>query len=192
MTTKRLKSGDLLLLLLYVKGSTGKLCEAIAGRTRLLKMIVAFEVELYSDFKKDNEILAKEDLPEFFAWHFGPMSTKVLEDLEFFRKINLIESKDINSITEEEVEEMASIFDDSDSEFNEQEYSLTEVGKKYVEQKVISHLSENQILLLEKLKKQFNSVSLYKILTYIYNNKKYEKYIKKDKSKIYDSFVKKA
>jgi len=157
-------------------------------------MVVAFEEELFEDFKKDNDILKKEDLPEFFAWNFWPMSTTVLEDLEFFRKIHFIESKNINSLDSEEPEEMSAIFEDvrlgdgNDVEYIEEEYSLSDIGKKYIEEKIINLLSDNQKNLLRKLKKQFNSASLDVILRYIYNNEKYAKYIQKDKSKIYDKY----
>ena len=122
------------------------------------------------------------------------MSTTVLEDLEFFRKIHFIESKNINSLDSEEPEEMSAIFEDvrlgdgNDVEYIEEEYSLSDIGKKYIEEKIINLLSDNQKNLLRKLKKQFNSASLDVILRYIYNNEKYAKYIQKDKSKIYDKY----
>lgn len=193
MSTTKLKARDLLLLLLYTEGVHSVVNEPISGKTRLLKMIVAFEEELFDDFKKDNDIFNKEDLPEFFAWNYGPMSTDVLEDLEFFLKIKFIESKKINSLSTEEAEEIFTITDDifvdeSDDEYIDEEYQLSDIGKKYVEGKLISLLTDNQKNLLRKLKKQFNSASLDDILRYIYNNPKYEKYIKKDKSKIYDSY----
>ena len=119
------------------------------------------------------------------------MSTNVLEDLEFFKKIHFIESRHINSLNSEEAEEIATIFDDlrlddnNDTEYIEEEYSLSEIGRKYVVEKLISLLTDNQKNILMKLKKQFNSASLDVILRYIYTNPKYSKYIQKDKSKIY-------
>ena len=196
MSITKLKARDLLLLILYVEGAKPSINEPISGRTRLLKMIVAFEEELFDDFKKDNDIQQKEDLPEFFAWNFGPMSTEVLGDLEFFIKIKFIETKEVNSLSAEEVEEISAIANDmfldknEEEEYTEKEYSLSNIGKKYVEERLIDLLTENQKNLLRKLKKQFNSASLYKILSYIYNNEKYKKYINKDKSKIYSYYKK--
>lgn len=193
MSIKKLRARDLLLLLLYMDGAKSDLNEPISGKTRLLKMIVAFEEELFDDFKKDNDILRKEDLPEFFAWNFGPMSTDVLGDLEFFLKIKFIESKKINSLPIEEAEEISAITDDifldeSEEEYIEEEYSLSSIGESYVKEKLIGLLTDNQKDLLRKLKRQFNSASLDDILRHIYNNPKYEKYINKDKSKIYDAY----
>ena len=196
MSIAKLKARDLLLLILYTEGAKPNINEPISGRTRLLKMIVAFEEELFDDFKKGNDILQKEDLPEFFAWNFGPMSTEVLGDLEFFIKIKFIETKEVNSLSAEEVEEISAIANDmfldknEEEEYTEKEYSLSNIGKKYVEERLIDLLTENQKNLLRKLKKQFNSASLYKILSYIYNNEKYKKYINKDKSKIYSYYKK--
>lgn len=157
-------------------------------------MIVAFEEELFDDFKKDNDILQKEDLPEFFAWYFWPMSTKVLEDLEFFKKIGFIKAKYINSIESQWSEEMATIssdlqLDDSnDAEYLEEEYSLTQIWLNYVTSKLNLLLTDNQKNILRKLKIQFNSATLDTILSYIYNNPKYSKYIW-EKSKIRDKYI---
>ncbi len=193
MNTRKLKARDLLLVLLYIEGKNSTINEPISGKTRLLKMIVAFEEELFEDFKKDSDILEKKDLPEFFAWNYGPMSTEVLEDLEFFLKIQFIKSKKTNSYSIEETREISAIYDDifmenSDIEYVEEEYSLSKLGKKYVEEKLIDLLTDNQKTILRKLKTQFNTASLDHILRYIYNNPNYEKYIKKDKSKVYDIY----
>ncbi len=193
MSVNKLNAQHLLLLLLYVEGVKSNVNEPISGRTRLLKMIVAFEKELFDDFKKDNDILQKEDLPEFFAWNFGPMSTDVLSDLEFFVKIGFIETKKILSSSIEEAEEISAITDDifsseNDEEYSEEEFSLSNIGEKYVKEQLIGLLTENQLILLCKLKKQFNSASLDDILKYIYNSKKYEKYISKEKSEIYNKY----
>jgi hypothetical protein len=171
--------------------------EPISGRTRLLKMIVAFEVELFDLFKRaNNNILEKENLPEFFAWNFGPMSTKVLEDLEFFLKLGFIEKEPVSSLASEEAEaeEISAIYDDlylgerEDTEYKEEKYFLSNTGEEYVKTELIGLLSDSQIELLHKLKKQFNSATLHDILIYIYNNSKYEKYIKKEKSNIYNRY----
>jgi len=194
MSITKLKARDLLLLLLFIEGAYSKVNEPISGRTRLLKMIVTFEEELFNDFKKDNNIIDKKELPGFFGWNYGPMSTEVLSGLDFLLKIKFIEAKKISSLSTQEAEEISAIADDifledeGEDEYIEEEYSLSTIGEKFVKEKLINLLSENQKSLLRKLKKQFNSASLDDILKYIYNNPKYEKYIKKDKSKIYNTY----
>ena len=137
MNITNIKARDLLLLLLYIRGVKSNVNESISGRTRLLKMLVVFEEELFDDFKKDNNILKREDLPEFFAWNYGPMSTEVLGDLEFFLKIKFIEAKKVNSLSTEEIEEISAIADDILLDYDEEEYTdhayfISSIGKKYV------------------------------------------------------------
>lgn len=171
----KLTSGDLLLLLFYSKGISINYNEPILGRTRLIKMVYVFEKEVYKDFIKDKEIYEDIDLPEFFAWDFGPMSKDVLQDLEFFRKINFIQAEDEkNAFAFEEAQEFSalaeeySLDDSQEQEYITQKYSLTETGKKYVEQKLYPNLSPNQKNILDNTKKRFNEASLTKIIEYVY------------------------
>ncbi len=159
-------------------------------------MIVAFEEELFHDFKKSKDIIDEKDLPEFFAWNYWPMSVKVLSDLEFFKKIGFIDAKMINSLDTDGWEEMSSLISDiqleknTEIEYVEEEYSLSITWVNYVEYALYPHLTEVQKDILIKLKKQFNAAPLRVILDYIYNNSKYAKYVQKDMSKIYDQYVK--
>jgi uncharacterized protein len=171
----KLTSGDLLLLLIYSKGTTEGVNEPIVGRTRLVKMVFLFEKEVYKDFCKDRCLIEEQDLPDFFAWHFGPMSKEVLQDLEFFIKIHFIEAKEEkNTFAFEEAEEFSSLT--KDSSFDEdpeevyiyQKYFLTDLGKKYVEENLLPVLSQNQKEMLSKLKLRLNTASLTKILKYVY------------------------
>jgi len=191
-----LKSWDLLLMLLYSDWKTEELNEPILWRTRLLKTIIAFEKEVFPDFKKDNNLVTQESLPIFYAWNFWPMSKDVLEDLEFFIKINFIQTSNVNSIIEDDwVKEFDSLMEDmfldgqeEDWEYTEQKIYLSEIWKKYVVQKIWPELSENQKKLIKNLKSQFNGSSLARILEYVYNNPLYAEYIKEDKSKIYNKY----
>src|SRR6266704_668670 len=139
MSTFKLKSPDLLLLLLYSKGVGEEYNEPIIGRTRLTKMIFVFEKECLKNFQKDTNIIDEAKLPEFFAWKFGPMSKDILMDLELFIKIKFIEAKENkNSLAFEEAEEYASFIAETTLEVSEEQeyvelsYSLTDMGKKYV------------------------------------------------------------
>ena len=184
MSGIKLKSGDLLLLLLYSKGVKDATNEPIIGRTRLTKTLFVFNKEFYKDFAKDNTLIPPDSLPEFFAWKFGPMSKEILEDLEFFIKINFVQVKEItNSLAYEEAQEYSyliensSLTNESEKEYVEEMYFLTDIGVKYVESEIVPHLSENQQTIIEELKRRFNNASLKQILQYVYE--KYPDYIEK-------------
>ena len=176
MIDRKIKSGDLLLIFLYSNGSKSDFNEPIIGRTRLIKLLFIFTKEFYADFKKDNSIIEKENLPEFFAWKFGPLSKDVLEDLDFFTKIKFIKNKEIKgSIAFEEADEIISYLDDTsldasiEDEYIEYSFSLSELGKKFVEEKkLFENLSDNQKEIIKQLKSKFNQSSLNEILKYVY------------------------
>ncbi len=191
MAKSKLKSSDLLLLMLYTPGRAKEINEPIAGRTRLTKMVFVFEKECYGLFKKDKSILDKDDLPEFFAWKFGPMSKEVLEDLEFFIKIHFIKyDENKNSLAFEEADEYTALIDDSslgessEDEYIEYKYSLTSLGLNYMKEKIIPIVTENQINIITELKKRFNQINLNEIINYVYS--KYPDYTEKSiiKSKV--------
>lgn len=170
----RLSSGDLLLLFLYSKGTTNQYNEPILGRTRLVKMAYIFDKEIYKDFIKDKNF---EDiaLPKFFEWDFGPMSKDLLQDLEFFKKINFVKAIDErNTYAFEEAQEFSALSeeytleDSQEQEYITQKYSLTSIGEKYVSMNLYPSLTGNQQQLLDELKKRFNIASLTKIIEYVY------------------------
>ena len=83
MKKKELNGKDLLLTLLYLPGKTNQINEKIIGRTRITKMIFLFEKELYKNF--DN--IKEDNLPDFFAYDYGPFSKELLDDIRFFKMI---------------------------------------------------------------------------------------------------------
>lgn len=194
MAVTKLESGDILLLLLYSKGVKDSINEPIIGRTRLTKTIFIFNKEFYKDFSKDNQLLPFDELPEFFPWKFGPMSKDVLEDLEFFIKINFIAVEEIaNSLAYEEAQEYSFLMEDvslaneNEKEYVEEMYYLTDLGMKYIESELLPCLSVSQLRIIEELKKNFNKASLKQILQYVYE--KYPDFI--EKSLIKDAVLKK-
>lgn len=194
MAVTKLESGDILLLLLYSKGVKDSINEPIIGRTRLTKTIFIFNKEFYKDFSKDNQLLPFDELPEFFPWKFGPMSKDVLEDLEFFIKINFIAVEEIaNSLAYEEAQEYSFLMEDvslaneNEKEYVEEMYYLTDLGMKYIESELLPCLSMSQLRIIEELKKNFNKASLKQILQYVYE--KYPDFI--EKSLIKDAVLKK-
>ena len=186
-TATKLTGKDTLLLLLYSPGVMDDPNEKIRGRTRLVKMIFLFQEEIYQKFKFDIENLAK-----FVEWKFGPWSEEVYSDIEFFKSIGFIgieaEENNASDITSEEVEEFEkwedniSLTDYATDEYQQEVFTLTSLGKKYIENnKIFDSLSENQKAGLKEFKKKFNGVSLFSILRYVYE--KYPKYILKSEIK---------
>jgi len=198
MTEKNLTGKDILLLLLYLPGKTGKNNEPISGRTRLTKMIYIFEKEIKDSF--DN--LDKSSMPEFFAYNYGPFSRELFDDLQFFINIGFIKEAEVDieldntKLNEEDYyeykynisEEVG--FGEIDEETVEKEaslysYNLKEKGSKYVKDNIINNITDEQRDKLIRFKKKVNSLSLDSLISYVYN--KYPE--DTEKSKIRNNYV---
>jgi len=198
MTEKNLTGKDILLLLLYLPGKTGKNNEPISGRTRLTKMIYIFEKEIKDSF--DN--LDKSSMPEFFAYNYGPFSRELFDDLQFFINIGFIKEAEVDieldntKLNEEDYyeykynisEEIG--FGEIDEETVEKEaslysYNLKEKGSKYVKDNIINNITDEQRDKLIRFKKKVNSLSLDSLISYVYN--KYPE--DTEKSKIRNNYV---
>jgi uncharacterized protein len=187
MTQSKISGADYLLLLFYVKGSTGIIGEPIEGRTRITKMMFIFKKEIFGKLKL-NKFSSEEDLPKFEAYHYGPFSYDVHEQLDLFTNIGFIEDKTkvIRKNDELDYDSDLKSIDENESLLEEQlptvsEYRLTPLGIKYVENEIIPNLEnkEQVILFLEQFKKQINTTDLRSILSYVYN--KYPEYASKSK-----------
>ena len=183
-STQKLKKEDLLLAFLYSKGAKNTFNEAIFGRTRLIKLLFIFKEDYSKAFNKDKLVIEDKDLPDFFAWKYGPMSKEVLQDIEFFRKIKFLKTEEVkNALAFEEADELNSLTeeysleDNAELEYVHEKYALTDIGKGYVEEKIKPILTQDQWDLLAELKKRFNEASLRKILQYVYS--KHPKYTDK-------------
>lgn len=182
MTNKNLTGKDILLLLLYLPGKTGKDNEAISGRTRLTKMIYIFEKEIKDNF--DN--LDKKSMPEFFAYNYGPFSRELFDDLQFFINIGFIEEDEVDielnnkKLNEEDYyeykynisEEIG--YGEIDEETIENEatlysYELTEKGCSYVKNNILNNITSDQRELLIRFKKKVNTLTLDSLISYVYN-----------------------
>lgn len=171
---KKLKKGDLLLLLLYVDN-----CSPIRGRTRLQKMVFVFEEEIYEKYGFNRKL---EEKFEFKSYNYGPFSNKLFELMDFFVNIDMVESIDCKDNMEDAfgstISDMDIVLDDLDKampeydtdnlSFGEVEYRIKEKGRKYTKEKLIIFLDNNQIKALTKLKTSFNKSSLDQILKYVY------------------------
>lgn len=176
---------DLILHLLYASGTTGNKCEPIRGRTRLQKMIFLFEKEVWKKFKLDS-IIAEDILPEFNAYDFGPFSKEVYDDINFLVTYNMVKAQRLGE-GDLDADEILYFSEDIPREhrpsepFVEHSYSLSPIGKKFIEQGEAGKLSANQQKVLDEFKKKVNSISLEALLEYVYT--KYPEMTTKSKIK---------
>lgn len=186
----KLKSSDLILLILYSPGYTQEFCEPINGRTKITKMLFVFEQEYAKKFKLSDLVAVQEikDIFKFEPWSYGPMSKQVLKDIEFLKSIDFVSSKPSNGdpLSDEEVHELVSY--EGDEEMEEMEFKrydselfwLTALGKQFVvESGKYNSLSIEQKLILQEFKSQFNRARTIDILRYVYTNPRYKQYIAK-------------
>jgi len=168
-------SKDLLMHLLYAKGHTGKQCEPVRGRTRIMKMVFLFEKELSRKFNLDKAI-AKEALPEFSAYDFGPFSSLVFSDLEFLVDMSFVSPRSVQDsrvVMEESMEYsywQAGADDESEDAGpqHEEDFSLTALGQQFVKEGHAGQLTIRQQEVLDEFKARCTSASLRALLRYVY------------------------
>lgn len=175
MDKKELSSKDFLLALLYSPGIDKKCNEPIVGRTKLTKMVFLFDKEIYKQFFDDINI----KLPEFEPYHYGPFSRQLFVDLKFFMSIGFIETEEtlipISSAEKYEVTIDPDddcwdcvLFEEPDDNV-ELKYKLSEIGEKYVKERVWDTFSTPQKETISIFKSKINSISLDSLLNYVYN-----------------------
>jgi len=167
---------DFLLLLLYSPGKRGERNEPISGRTRLVKMLFVFRQEALPLFKKNTKV-DERNFYQFFPWNFGPFSSDVYDDINFFLLRGFIKAKgsdeELLHEAAEELSRWASEFDTASSEseieeFEEEVFSLTEKGAAFAEA-LYADLSDSQKSLLKEFKSKFSNTPLRAILRYVYS-----------------------
>lgn len=180
MSNKEIKAKDILLLLLYLPGKGDEKNEPILGKTRITKMIFLFEKELLKNFTN----ISEKSLPVFYAYNYGPFSKDLLDDIRFFNAIGFIDETVIQNNESNEADVAEYIQDISEDLCSDDvkledidypgeiEFSLTEKGIKYVEEKLINtkKFDEFQLDILMRFKKTINSLTLNQLLTYVYRN----------------------
>ncbi|MCK4819824.1 hypothetical protein KA005_28930, partial [bacterium] len=170
------------LLFLYAPTKGDEVNVPISGRTRLMKMGFLFKEEILSDFQKD-KTFDEVDLPEYFAWKYGPFSSELINDLEFLVNQEYIcrteDGSTVSDLVVSEVEfrEYEFWVEDIDEfqtkEYNEEVFELT-VEKGIPKAKEIwDKLSKNQKKYLHEFKEVLNRAPLSRIIEYVY--KKYRK-----------------
>ena len=163
------------MLLLCAKGHTGDKCEAIRGRTRLMKMVFLFDKEIKKKFNMA-KIIEKDALPVFVPFDFGPFSPQVYNDLEFLVDLGFVKVEPAISqgIAAEEALEYrywragsALGIDDTGPE-NEEVFALTELGIAFVDDGQAGTLNQDQWTLLEEFKIRCTGAPLSALLRYVY------------------------
>lgn len=165
-------SKDLIMVLLYAKGHHGQQCEPIHGKTRLMKMVFLFGKEIRQKFNL-GESIPESAMPSFEAHDFGPFSGKVYEDLEFLVEMGLVEASSENDeLLEDERLEYESWQAKGKGGSDEWSFpiafSLTDLGKEFVESRLKDRLSAKQWEILDKFKARCTSASLAALLKYVY------------------------
>lgn len=164
---------DVLLLLLFSPGRDGEEGEPIEGRTRLMKLLYLLHRDLEVEKK-----LGIERPYSFEAYHYGPFSKDLYNDLEFLENVGLVESitkglaSPVEQNEEERVRDDVSIGNpDEDSEqlFVEERFKLTEKGKEFVRDDLLPHVPESIMSSIIELKRDIAPRPLTSILRYVYS-----------------------
>lgn len=157
---------DLMLVLLYAPGRTGKFCEEISGTTRLVKLLFLLTKEgKFTDIEKDFS---------FEAHDYGPWSGEIFDNIEALKEMEMLslEEKMLES-PQEIVDEMEWIRQTAEAYVPMQKklliYSLTFRGEM-VGKKLYERLSPDERARVERTKRKFNYMSLDQLLKYIYTN----------------------
>jgi hypothetical protein len=175
MSTSVNNRKDIMLLLLYSPGRGPEPNEPIVGKTRLVKMIFLFKKEALAHFRKGTEI-SEDAFYEFFAWTFGPFSTQVYDDLNFFMLRDFVGS---SATAEESLPESAAEWEewlirtgvaeprDELNSYEEEEFKLTPKGAEFTAS-LYDSLSPSQRKLLKEFKARLQQAPLRAMLKYVY------------------------
>lgn len=167
MDLSSVEKTDLLLLLLYSKGQSGKINEPVVGITRLMKLLFLLNEE------------QKFDQFNFEAYKMGPFSSEVYPELEFLQsfptpekplvlsKNNIDHQTSITPenlrIIEEALEQESALTTD---EINKP-FTLSDIGVK-VAGELWQQVSSDDQSKIEQIKSKFGSLTLKELLRYVY------------------------
>lgn len=163
---------DLLLLLLYVPGATGKIGEPVRGITRLQKMLFLLVQETEIGKKFDEKL-------SFQAYRYGPFSSELYDSIDFLKEMELVETKQqkydalTQKIEEIEYEEDYEFVEEESESDTIEVFELGNVGRAMAED-IFEELDENQKNELEDIKKVVNSLPYLELIRFVY--KKYPEY----------------
>lgn len=163
---------DAVLLLLYAPGSSGELCEPIRGRTRFMKLV--FLLQRAYDFAKRVGI---DKYYQFEPFRYGPFSKDLYDDISFLENLGYIETRmtgdpSIAELSEDQrITEEWHIEDDTgdetEAEFQQEEFRLTEKGRKFAIG-LFDSLSHQERQALSETKTQYGALPLASLLRFVY------------------------
>ena len=168
---------DVLLALLYAKGSTGKNNEPIAGTTRLEKFLflISRETDLTEPISNNYD---------FTPDNYGPCSHEIFDDIEMLKDANIIvekQSSKFDQLAEGDDNECHyPAVDSEDYPKTLRIFSLTEKGER-IGELLFNSLSEETKKKLNILKKLYNKRPVSKLVQDVYT--KYPEMIGESKIK---------
>lgn len=182
-------SKDLIMILLYARGCTGKKYEPIVGHTRLMKMIFLFNKEIQPKFNLGKNI-SDAAFPNFEPYDYGPYSEQVYVDLEFLVDMEFVKVAPVNAIEEElegekdEYEYWQAISGQTEEPKplgQVDQFIITQRGKDFIESGELGEIAEDQWRIFEMFKERCTGIPLRALLRYVYN--KYPEMTTKSKIK---------
>lgn len=149
----KLSEKTILLLLLYLNNK-----EPIVGKTKFQKLVYVYEEEYHKQLELHKKLSLDEiNLFNFKPYHYGPYSDKLVISLKA-----LVSLKYIKEQTEEDVFS----FDDK---FGERvSYELSEIGIRYVEEKILQYLDNYILSKLTDFKNKYTKMTTRDIIRYVY------------------------
>ena len=163
---------DVLLVLLYSPGTSNKEGEPIHGITRLVKLMFLLEKETsFKDIINNNY--------KFDAYDYGPFSNEIFDDIEALKSTGILNEsrtsgQKLECIDYEENE--MNVYERISGISSVKKYELTpkgiSIGKVFFES--LPNDKKNEII---GMKREYNSMSIKRLLTYVY--RKYPEVTKK-------------
>lgn len=155
---------DLMLIVLYARGRTGRFCEEIRGITRFVKL-------LFLLIKEGGFIDVARDFA-FEAHLYGPWSGEIFDNIEALKEMEIVSIEETAPESPEEIaDEMEWIRQTAETYVPTQRkltiYSLTSKGEK-VGKKLYEKLTSDERARVETIKKKYNLMSLDELLKHVY------------------------
>lgn len=150
----KLSKPELIALLLYAPGSTGRIGEPIVGKTRLMKFVFLLlkEAELSKELEKDTS---------FKPYKYGPFDSDVLDSIEALKELDIIEETKPSDRVEP-LEDFSEPYDTNSV------YKLTPQGIAKVE-RIVKQLPPDILTKISNYKSLYNDKPLVEILHYVYS-----------------------
>jgi len=142
-----------------------------------MKMMFLFDKEIRRSFNLDKKI-PESAFPNFEPYDYGPFSSQVYADLEFLVDMGFV------SVTKKECSSEECVLESKEYEYwqaNSGEeavveyvdeittFSLTKLGRDFVEKKQLGDFTQNQWDILNKFKARCTGIALKALLRYVYN-----------------------